>query len=145
MADFLVLPDAESISSYTLRNAGIAGLQGVYSSIPASPTYPLATVKRLGGVPTNRFRLDTARIQVDIWGGARGDGPGAPTKSAIHDIAQQARVALLQMEGQEFLAPVHAFVTAVRDSLGLSWSPDPTTSRDRYLFAVNVYASPPSE
>ena len=145
MVDYVVLPDLEAVSSFQIRRANIPGLNGVYSSIPASPNYPIATVKRLGGFPTNKYRLDMGRIQVDVWGGAAKDGPGAPSKSAIHDIAQLARVALLQMTGQEFTTPVHAFITDVRDSLGVTWAPDPTTSRDRYIFAMNVYGSPPSE
>lgn len=144
MVDALILPDVEAISSFAIRIASIPGLIGVYSSIPAkNPRYPLATVKRLGGAPANKHRLDMARIQVDVWGGAPKDGPGAPSKSDIQDIAQLARVELLMMEGKEFTVPVRAFVTAVRDSMGITWSPDPTTGRDRYIFAMNVYASPP--
>jgi hypothetical protein len=144
MTDYLVFPDLEAISSYVIRSAAIPGLIGVYSSIPANPTYPLATVERLGGFPAVREGLDAPRIQVKIWGGAPGDGAGAPTKSTIQDIAQLARVALLRAEGQTFVTPVAATVTAVRDSLGITWSPDPTTKRDRYIFAMFLYGKPPS-
>jgi hypothetical protein len=144
MVDLLVFPDLEAVASYTIRNASIPGLTGSYSSIPAkNPVFPLAVVKRVGGFPANRRRLDMARIQVDIWGGAPNDGAGAPTKSTIHDIAQLARVALMRMAGQHFTTPVQAYVTDVRDSLGLAWAPDPVTNRDRYLFSVNVYGSSP--
>ena len=113
MTDFITMPDLEAVASVTLRNAGISGLNGVYSSIPGNPTYPLITVKRPSGLPAVRYRLDMARIQVDVWGGAPGDGPKAPTKSVIHDIAQQARIALLRLEGRSVTSPVPAFISAV--------------------------------
>lgn len=142
MTDYLVFPDLEAIASTVIRGAGIPNLIGVYSSIPAKPTYPLATVKRLGGNPAVREALDAPRIQVDVWGGAPGDSTATVSKSMIQDIAQLARVALLRAEGQSYTSPVRALVTAVRDSLGVTWSPDPTTKRDRYLFAMFLYGQP---
>jgi hypothetical protein len=79
-----------------------------------------------------------------VWGGAPGDGPKAPAKSVIHDIAQQARIALLRLEGRSVTSPVPAFISAVRDSMGIAWSPDPSSSRDRYVFSMNIYGASPS-
>ena len=139
MANFVALPDLEAVASVALRTAAISGLAGVHSSIPAkNPIYPLIVVQRVGGTPAVRQYLDRARIQVDVWGGIRKDG-SAVTKSDILDIAQEARVVLLDMEGQSIHEPVDVFVTAVEDALGLSWSPDPTSGRDRYVFAMWVY------
>lgn len=144
MSQFLELPDLEAVASVTLRSAALVNLDTrVYSSIPGkSPVFPLAVVKRVGGVPAVTEMLDLARIQVDVWGGAPGDGPGAPSKSMILDISQAARVALLELRGTAVTSPVSAFITDVRDALGLSWQPDPTTSRDRYVFAMWVYGKP---
>lgn len=142
-ADYLVMPDLEAISSWALRQANISGLgTRVYSSIPRTPTYPLVVVKRSGGIPAVAEALDAPRIQFEVWGGAPGDSDPVPTKGTIEDIAQLARVTLLRMQGQSFTTPVRAYVTGVTDSMGISWSPDPTTNRDRYIFAMNVYGKP---
>lgn len=147
MTDFLVLPDLESISSWALRQANLEGVGSrVYSSIPGKPVYPLIQYGRFGGTPAVAEALDRARIQLNVLGGAPGDSaPSLPSKGQIQDIAQLARITLLQMAGVAFTsppAPVAVYVTAVRDVMGLTWSPDPTTSRDRYIFSVNVYGKP---
>lgn len=139
MVRFNTLPNLEAVASVALRSASIDGLQGVHSSVPSSPAYPLIIVQRLGGQPAVRQYLDQARIQVDVWGGARGDGPGAPTKSDILDIAQEARTTLLELEGATINDPVSVFVSAVEDASGLSWLPDPASGRDRYVFSMWIY------
>lgn len=135
MTDFREFPDFEAVASAALRNAAIDGIgEHVYSSVPAKATekklYPLLTVKRIGGVPPNRRALDSANIQVDAWGN---------TKSEAHDAAVKARLALMQLEGTAVTDPVDAYISGVSDSLGLNWSPDPETGRDRYVFAVYLY------
>ena len=138
---FIAFPDIEAIVSIGLRQAGIPNLAGVYSSIPAkNPTFPLIVIRRVGGFPAVRQYLDQARIQVDVWGGAKGDGPGQPTKSDIMDIAALARKTVMELEGTTIHEPVDAFVAAVNDGSGLYWLPDPHTGRDRYTFARLVYA-----
>lgn len=129
MSDFNSFPNAEGLASSVLRAALDCG---VYSSIPAkNPQYPLVTVKRIGGVPAVRERLDMANLQVDVWGNSK--------KDAL-DIAQQARVVLMGMAGQTYSTPLPGFISDVRDSLGLAWLPDQESGRDRYVFGVNVYA-----
>jgi hypothetical protein len=138
---FALLPDLEAATSVALRAANIPGLQGVHSSIPAkNPAYPLLIIQRLGGTPAVREYLDRARIQIDVWGGARKEGERSIPKSTILDIAQLARVALLELEGQ-IVDPsgLRVFVSAVEDALGITWSPDPTSGRDRYVFSMWVY------
>lgn len=131
MTLILQAPDMEAVCAVTLRTAAISGLgTRVYSSIPRDPTYPLITVSRIGGLPSVREYLDAANIQIDVWGG---------TKSEAHDIAARARVVLLTLAGTSVTTPVAAWISAVEDSLGLSWQPDPLTGRDRYLFGVTVY------
>jgi len=125
-------PDVEAIVAQTLRDAGIAALgTRVYSSIPKRPTYPLVVVQRTGGLPAVRRYLDSGTVQVEVWG---------TSKSEAHDIAQQARVELLDLEGTAVTDPVAAFITAVDDAVGLTWDPDTLTARDRYFFAVAIFA-----
>ena len=131
MTLILEAPDMEAVAAVTLRNAAISGLgTRVYSSIPADPTYPLVTVQRIGGIPSVREYLDTANIQIDVWGGS---------KSEARDIAARARVVLLSLAGTSVTSPVSAWISAVEDVLGLSWQPDQLTGRDRYIFGVLIY------
>jgi hypothetical protein len=135
MTDFLVMPDLEAIASKTLRDAGWRA----YSSVPSNPEWPLMVISRAGGfIPVRRY-LDAARIQIDVWGGAKGDPAGGTSKSVIQDMAQEARVELHRLEGTSVVDPVAAFITGVEDAMGLTWLPDPDTGRDRYIFAVLIY------
>ena len=133
MPDYDVFPDAEAACGYVMRTAGVASAR-VYSSVPKTPVYPIVTMSRVGGIPRERHRLDRARIQVTAWG---------TSKSEAFDVANAARIALHRMEGTALTvaggAPVDAFVTGVEDDLGMFWSPDEETARDRYVFGVAVY------
>lgn len=130
--DFHELPDVEAVARQWLSDGALAVIgTRWYSSVPSTPTYPLGTVKRIGGIPAIRQALDAGNIQVEVWG---------TSKSEARDIAAAARVRLLRLEGKSVTTPVAAFVSAVDDSLGLTWQPDPDTGRDRYLFSVLVYA-----
>lgn len=131
MAVVLDLPDCEGIVASALRNAAIPEVTGVYSSIPKVPTYPLIIVQRIGGVPVVREYMDAANIQIEVWGNS---------KSQCFDIAARARGVLLMLAGTSVSDPVNAWVSAVEDSLGIVWLPDPDTGRDRYLFSEIVYA-----
>lgn len=126
-----VFPDAEALAGAVLRSELACG---VYSSIPRNPTYPLVTLKRIGGIPAERHRLDFASIQVDVWG---------TSKTEARDIAAEARAALYGMEGTSYALadnwPDDAVVSGVSDTLGLTWLPDQETSRDRYVFGVGLY------
>lgn len=112
-----------------LRTAGICGGR-VYSSIPKDPTYPLATVIRIGGIPAEKHWLDTASLQIEVWGN---------NKAEARDAADAARIAIHTAEGTTLPAQ-GGFISGVQDSLGLTFIPDPTTLRDRYLFGVVVTA-----
>lgn len=132
---FDTFPDLEAIVASALRDAGVCGGR-VYSSVPRTPTWPLATVKRLGGIPADRRALDAGRIQVDVWGN---------NKSEARDAAELARRSLHEAEGTTF-TEFQGFVTGVEDELGLTFLPDPDSGRDRYVFACRVLAhSAPAE
>ena len=130
--DFQLFPDVEALCSEWLREQLSAR---VYSTIPSNPVYPLMTVKRIGGLPADRARLDRANLQIDVWGN---------NKSEARDLADSARRQLHRMEGRIFSTGagdvVNAVVTGVRDNLGMTWLPDPSSDRDRYIFGVSVYA-----
>ena len=122
-----------------VRDGDIPGLDNrVYSSIPASPTYPLAVVQRLGGIPAVRGYLDAARIQVDLWGGIRTDGSSI-SKSELLVLSQQVMARLLELEGVTMVSPVHVFVSGVDVAQGLTWMVDPSSGRDRYVFAFLIF------
>jgi len=123
-------PDIEAMIRSALADANVAGGR-VYSSVPARPTYPLVQVQRLGGLPAVERRLDRARIQIDVWGNS---------KSEAFDIAETARLVAHEAEATAF-GEWHGFITAVEDELGMTFLPDPETNRDRYVFAVAVYAA----
>lgn len=127
MVDYDVFPDVEALVGAGVRTANLAGLGArVYSSIPNSPTWPLVIIKRIAGIPVERHRLDQARVQVEVWGQNKGEAEA---------LAQQVRVEIHRLEGT---APNGAVIAGVDDDLGLSWQPDPVTSRDRYIFGVAI-------
>lgn len=93
-------------------------------------------VQRIGGVPAERRRLDTGRLQVSAF---------ADTEAEASLIARTARADLLEMEGQFVVDDEDkrlGFVTAVNDDLALSWAPDTvrTPPTPRFIFGVAVYA-----
>lgn len=128
MAKWESFPDTEAMCARAMRDAGICGGR-VYSSIPRNPTWPLATVKRLGGIPAIERRLDSVRIQVDVWGN---------NKSEARMWCDASRVALHEMEGSSFMVE-GGHVTGVEDELGMIYVQDPETARDRYIVGVRVY------
>lgn len=141
MSDFNVFPDAEAVVGSALRAVSIDGIdERVYTSIPKRPTYPLAIVTRVGGPGGERHYLDGARIQIDVWGSAKDTPPEDRTPLGdLHDIAQEARVAVLDLEGTSLSDPVSAFVSGTEDATRIQRLADPVTSRERYFFAVNIY------
>ena len=131
MPRFEIFPDAEAVVGAAIRNASISGLgTRVYSSIPRSPVYPLVLVRRVGGFPAVRQALDRASIQIEAWG---------DTKATAQRIAQEARVAVLLLEGTIVHTPVDAAITGVSDATGMFFSEDDVTDIDRYIFGMNVW------
>lgn len=124
-------PDVEAIAATKLRTAAIPGVKSVSSSVPKDADYPLITVQRVGGVPAVREYMDAANIQIGVWG---------ENKSQARDIAARARVVLLELTGTAVTDPVSAWVSSVDDSLSLTWSPDPETGKDRYIFSMMIHA-----
>lgn len=131
---FNIFPDAEQLAIEILY-ASVSDAGGPFESylpvdvgteLPSEPTYPAIVVSRVGGVPTERHRLDHANIQFDVW---------ADTKPAAHDVAQIARAVLHRAEGKIFSTP-SCVLTGVEDAFGLAWQFDTVSNQPRYTFAV---------
>lgn len=130
-----VLPDAEAVvRAWLVSQARVTDLCSTRIGHHVNETRPCLTIRRIGGIPTERRRLDQARIEVQAWG-----VPGASETVSL--LARTARAALLDMEGQTVEGAV---CTAVDDDLALTWLPD--DSRDptvpRYVFGVAVHLHP---
>lgn len=121
-------PDAEAVVTTRLRAELTVP---VFTELPHDAEATVVTVRRIGGLPAVRQRLDAAEIQVDVWG---------ITKAEAHDVAQAARVALMET-GNTVVSydGGSAAVTGVDDSSGMAWLPDPTSKRERYTFTVRLY------
>lgn len=124
-------PDAEAIAIAVLTDADVCEGR-VYGELPAALTLPAALVSRIGGIAVERHRLDSASIQVSIWG---------PSKEAAHDAATAARTALHEAEGTTVsYGDGSGFVTAVADTTGLQYAADPAADyRHRYVFGVSLF------
>lgn len=127
-----VLPDIEALAIWHLDAAAIL-TGGVHGDFPTSPTYPLATVVRIGGPPTEPRWLDRATLQLDVWGA---------TKAEARDTAATAIASLLDMTGLVSTGTVSGVVTAVGVMQGLRWFPDDITEQPRYSCTVTVTAHP---
>lgn len=125
-----VFPNAEAAAGKILRTALTSS--GVYSSIPKNPTYPLIIVRRTGGAPVTRMRLDAADLQFDVYG---------TTQTEARTLAAQARQALYAAEATTVtLASGDAWISGVRDITGLFWAPDSANVPiNRYIFNVRVF------
>ena len=128
-----VLPDvAKFARGYLLAQPELTSLVGqrVSTRSLATVVYPYVTLQRIGGVPSVRRRLDSARIQVDCW---------ADTDGTASRVARVTRALLHRMEGY---ADALAVCTAVDDDLGIQWLPDVarTPPTPRFLFGVVIHA-----
>jgi hypothetical protein len=134
MSDFEVFPDSEYLAVQVLKaEEGSGKLFGnpgprIGTKLPTEPdwTKGVIQVQRVGGIPTERRRLDHANIQVDVW---------HENKADAHDIAQIARAVLHRGEGKKYSTPA-AVLTGVEDALGMHWQFDQINLKPRYTFAV---------
>lgn len=136
---FLALPDVEAAVGKLLRDAGVASGR-VYSSIPRTPTYPLLVVQRVGGVPAEKHKLDSASIQIDAWARLPSEASGVGGKAEARDLAELARRTLYTNGEGAYVTAFDCQITAIEDELGFRFLPDSESKRDRYLFSVRVFA-----
>jgi hypothetical protein len=133
MAGFNIMPDLEAVVRKRIADSGYSA----YSSIPNNPVWPIAVVMRAGGAPAVRRYLDAVRMQIDVWGGAKGDATPV-SKSTIQDMTQTIRVRVLELEGTKVTVPVGAWISGVEDG-SMIWLPDDTTGRDRYILTMEIF------
>lgn len=132
-----VLPDAEAVVyGWLTTHASVTALTTAISRrVPANPTWPALTYKRVGGVPVERRWIDQARIQIAAW------GTPITGEAEASLLARTTRAAMHDLEGQ---LVADAWVAAVDDDTALTWLPD--DSRDptipRFTFGVLVTLHP---
>lgn len=130
MTAYVAMPDAEAVVTTAIR-AGV--VPPVSTTIPHDAEAPYVAVRRIGGAPVERHRLDAPEVQVDVYG---------PNKAESHDLAQAVRVAIHEAEGTTVTySDGAANVHGVDDAMGIAWLADPTTKRDRFTFTVRLYLS----
>ncbi len=128
-----VLPDAERLAlGYLHTHSDVTGLIGqrAYWTIPATPTFPLVRVQRVGGVPVRPGWLDGARLQVDVYGSDH---------DSTWQVAETVRAALHQGSQSSHSLGVW---TGTDDDMGLAWLPDDAYGRPRLVFGVTVWTHP---
>lgn len=131
-----MLVDAERLLSAWLRDQDeITALVAdrVYTAIPASPTWPLVRLTRIGGAPvfSRPLHLDRALIQFDVFGGP---------KVIAWEIAETCRAALSDLPNE----PTGLGVITGIQFLSFLYVPDTTytPARPRYVFDAAVYTHP---
>jgi len=122
------LPYAEKLVGQVVREALDVK---VHSSIPAVPVYPLVIIKRFGGVPAVRARLDSPELQFDCY---------ADTKTEAFRLASSVRKAVHEAEGTYVeQGEDHCWITSVADSGGPQHVPDGANPpKDRYILSLRV-------
>ena len=132
------MADVEGAVRDHLRSLNIDDLgTRVFFGVPdGDPTYPLATIQRVGGGDDpGEAPIDLALLQVDVWG--RLDAAGHTDKAQARAVADDVRAALQAIRGATALtAAVTAYGAAVESDL---WAPDPA-GRGRYSITVLVTA-----
>lgn len=128
-----LLPDVPKLArAWLLAQTDLTSLVGTRITTRSKGEFPEVVLQRIGGIPSIRRRLDSARIQVDCYGNTEGEASRT---------ARVARTALHLMEGY---ASDLAVCTGVEDDLGLAWIPDTTREppTPRFLFGVVIHARP---
>ena len=105
----------------------------VSTEMPTNPTFPLVTIRRVGGAGDEPRWLDRPRIQVEAW---------ADTKQEARTSAATAWAKLADMEGAyNYGAGAVGVVNGVQLASGLTWVPD-ENGKPRYLFVATVSLHP---
>jgi hypothetical protein len=104
----------------------------ISTEVPASPTFPLVTLKLITTSGDFPHWLENALIQADSWGG---------TRQQANDVACTLQAAMKRAEGTT--ASGLGVVSGVEPS-GRSWQPDATVTpaRPRYVSQFRVYLHP---
>jgi hypothetical protein len=133
-----VLPDAVLLVVRFLQaQTDVMALVGTrtYTKLPQSPTWPLVTVGRIGGIAHWPPWVDPARLLFKAWGDS-----SVNAESTTRTIAATVQAALQELPGVHDLG----VVTGVVEDGGLQRLPDPTytPAREVQLFSATVVLHP---
>lgn len=95
--------------------------------LPADPTYPAVRLTRIGGAADFEGHIDSAVVQVDVFGTTRTDATDAM------EAVRQSLHAMAGIFGSDV-------VSKVVELTGPGWLPDPRTDRPRWTWDVQLYA-----
>lgn len=105
----------------------------VYTALPKDPVFPAVRITRIGGVPVTSLPLwlDSANVQVDVFGGAK-----ATTQEIAETIRWLCSERMLGLHDE-------GVVTKVRAG-ALRWLPDDTytPAKNRFLIDMTVFTRP---
>jgi hypothetical protein len=146
MTDQDAWPDVEGgLRDYLRDQADVAALvdRRVFFGIPDRPTFPLVTVRRVGGTDdTSDAPLDRALVQIDCWGRLFNDTN--PGKAAHGDLAQTSALRLAVRKALRLITsqtPLNANVVAYGAVVQSDpFLPDPDNDRPRYAVTALVTA-----
>lgn len=138
-------PDVEGgMRDYLRGHAVVSAIvaQRVWFGIPATPTWPLVTVQRVGGTDDlSEAPLDQALIQIDCWGRLYADTDKSKQggdKAQCDTLRRAVRRALWEIRGATALnAATVAFGATVQSDPFL---PDPSNDRPRYVLTASIAA-----
>jgi hypothetical protein len=98
----------------------------VSTELPASPTYPLVTLREVTGAELVRYKnVDEARIQVDCW---------ADTRTAAASLARAVRGVIEAAQG---VSTASGFVTEARTVIRPRWLPDTITGSPKPVYSAD--------
>lgn len=134
----MALVDAEALVSQYLRaQSEVTAIvaQRVYTALPEDKTFPLVRLHRIGGTPklSRPLHLDTARLQVDVWGGS---------KATALDAMDAVRTELSKLVDEDPVQPL-GVVCGVKFG-PLAYLPDEsfTPAKPRYTQDLTITVRP---
>jgi hypothetical protein len=128
-------PDVDgAVRTWLRADTGVQAIaaQRCYFGVPKpEPVWPLTTVQRVGGgnAPGDA-PVDEAQIQIDCWGEIYPSGNG--NKSQAWQLARAVRAALEVVNDTLIATGVRAAI----DVESVSYAPDPTNDRPRYIVSA---------
>lgn len=135
-------PDVEGgMKTYLLADTDVIAAVGtrVFFAVPASPTFPLVCVRRVGGGEgLGEAPVDEAIIAFDCWGDVK-------DKASAYTVKAAVRRALFKIRGGPTVLRTPAAGVPGVDAFGASvngdtWAPDPADDRSRYVVTAAVTA-----
>jgi hypothetical protein len=135
-------PDIEgAMRDYLRADTAVNALIGnrQFFAVPATPTYPLLTVSRVGGGQDadTDAPIDVALVSIDIWGELDANGYG--DKAGALAVVNAVRSALEAISGRTTLT--NGVTGHGAEVVGVAWAPDPDNGRPHYAVTAEVTAT----